>query len=343
MKKTNCSIRDVANHVGVSPGTVSRVLNNRLGKLHVSEKTREAILAGASELNYVPNIHAKRLFSKRSEILGLVLPTVEMLGRPLFHDKHLIEYFSGLQAGLSQTGYRLLMVFNDRNFVRDRDYLTLFRERSIDAMLIWGTCEGERFWEEVIHENYPHLFLTAPDFDRDRCNFWIHDYTGAGKLAAQYLIDRGHRHLGLIGGVRNHGVTRDLELGIAAAITPYPAMTVDKLYGGYASYDPGMLRSFLTMKPEITAVMAVNVQLAEAFERQLQTMNLERNIEIVVCDCCVERIEQSVYPHVRVDDYELGRQSLGRILKLIDGKQEKIQDLCPVEFIIPKKESRSCK
>ena len=331
--KQSCSIRDVANHVGVSPGTVSRVLNNRMGKLHVSEKTREAILAGARALNYVPNIHAKRLFSRRSEVIALVLPTVENLGCPIFRDNHLIEFFSGLQVALSQTGYRLLIVFNDRKFVNDKDYLSLFREGSIDAMLVWGACEGEMFWDEAIREKYPIMFLTSPDAYWDKCNFWFHDYVQAGRLAAQHLCELGHRHIGLIGGFRNHGVTRDLENGILEVIARHPGATIEKAYGGYAAYDVEAALNFLRLRPEISAVMAMNVQLAEAFGRQLDAMELGRNIDIVVCDCCVESIENTAYPHVRVNDYELGRQSLDKALKLADGQQKKIQDLCPVEFI----------
>ncbi len=328
-----CSIRDVANHVGVSPGTVSRVLNNRMGTLHVSEKTREAILRGARELNYVPNIHAKRLFSRRSNVVALVLPTVENLGRPIFRDNHLIEYFSGLQAALAQTGYRLLMVFNDRKFVEERDYLSLFRERSVDAMLVWGACDGETFWEEAINEHYPVMFLTSPSFARDKCNFWFHDYVESGKLAARYLCDKGHRHIGLIGGFRNHGVTRDMETGVIAAASQYPAVTLRKVYGGYNSCDSGDVGDFLAIQPEITAVVAVNVQIAERFDNHLKTMKIDRKIDIVVCDSCVESIEKTPFPHVQVDDYELGRLSLEHVLKLVDGKQEKLQELCPVKFI----------
>ncbi len=331
--KQSCSIRDVANHVGVSPGTVSRVLNNRMGKLHVSDKTREAILSGARELNYVPNIHAKRLFSRRSDVVALVLPTVENLGRSIFRDNHLIEYFSGLQTALAETGYRLLMVFNDQKFVEDKDYLSLFRERSIDAMLVWGACEGETFWEEAINEHYPVMFLTSPSFARDKCNFWFHDYVQAGELAAQYLCGKGHRHIGLVGGFRNHGVIRDLENGIGSVIAKYSGVTIERIYGSYSACDKIMMREFLELQPEITAVMAVNVQLAEAFDAQLKASGIKRKIEIVVCDCSVESLEKSIYPHVRVNDYELGRKSLEKILKLVDGEQEKVQDLCSVELI----------
>lgn len=66
-------IQDVAKKAGVSPTTVSRVLNNRG---YISEETREKVNRAMKELNYVPNDVARSLFNKRTNLIGLIIPTV---------------------------------------------------------------------------------------------------------------------------------------------------------------------------------------------------------------------------------------------------------------------------
>ena len=66
-------IQDVARLAGVSTTTVSRVLNNRG---YISEETREKVNKAMKELNYFPNDVARSLFNKRTNLIGVILPTV---------------------------------------------------------------------------------------------------------------------------------------------------------------------------------------------------------------------------------------------------------------------------
>ena len=65
-------IQDVAKKAGVSPTTVSRVLNNRG---YISEETREKVNRAMKELNYVPNDVARSLFNKRTNLIGYEKPS----------------------------------------------------------------------------------------------------------------------------------------------------------------------------------------------------------------------------------------------------------------------------
>ena len=66
-------IQDVARLAGVSPTTVSRVLNDRG---YISDETREKVNKAMKELNYFPNDVARSLFNKRTNLIGVILPTV---------------------------------------------------------------------------------------------------------------------------------------------------------------------------------------------------------------------------------------------------------------------------
>ena len=130
----NVNMRDVARAAGVSPGTVSRVLSNRMGRTRVSVATRQKILDAVRTLDYVPNINARRLFSNRSGVFGLVLPRFDFPMRRMFEDQHLMRILAGIEETISPEGYRVLLIFADRDFVSGKEYLNIFRSKQLDGV-----------------------------------------------------------------------------------------------------------------------------------------------------------------------------------------------------------------
>ena len=89
---------DVAARAGVSPTTVSRVLNNRG---YLSQKTRDKVFAAIRELGYRPNAIARSLQERRSHIIGLIFPTV---AHPFYG-----EMVYRLESRLANAGYRVIL------------------------------------------------------------------------------------------------------------------------------------------------------------------------------------------------------------------------------------------
>src|ERR1035437_9691342 len=71
-------MKDVARRAGVSPGTVSRVLTLSESASRISDATRERVLAASHELNYSRDAFASSLRSRRSRMIGVVVPTLTM-------------------------------------------------------------------------------------------------------------------------------------------------------------------------------------------------------------------------------------------------------------------------
>ena len=93
---------DVAARAGVSPTTVSRVLNNRG---YLSQKTRDKVFAAIRELGYRPNAIARSLQERRSHIIGLIFPTV---AHPFYG-----EMVYRLESRLANAGYRVILCNSD--------------------------------------------------------------------------------------------------------------------------------------------------------------------------------------------------------------------------------------
>lgn len=333
--KRNCSIRDVASHVGVSPSTVSRVLNNRMGNLHVSEQTRERILTGARALNYTPNIHARRLFSRRSGAIALVLPSWEKRGHHVFRDNHLVEIFSGIEQALTGTDNRLQVVFNDRYFADNKVWLSLFREQAIDGMLVWGSCASEEFWPALIAEDYPVVFLTKPAFGCDEINYVLHDYEASGRLAMEHLLALGHRRIGWIGGFHDSGSNSDIEAGLHAAAAGCPGVELHMVNSDFTPESgEAALEELRRRTPGISAVIAVNVISALAIVDKLRREGCRVPEELAVCACdYVDHELAGGVTRIQVDDRRLGRCGVSALLDLVSGKAGSVRELLPVTLL----------
>ena len=315
MIRKSCNIKDVAAYAGVATSTVSRVLNNRAADIHTSEETRKKILAAAQALNYAPNINAKRLFGKRSQVIALVVPSHEKHRKHVFADHHLAEIFSGIEDALSGTGYRLLMVFNDDAFVKNREYLSLFRQRAVDGMLVWGAYADQLFWEEIMKHGDPLIFISQANMDLRNFNFLMHDYEKAGELVLRQLLENGHRHIAWLG-ARDNGVIRDLERGFSHISGTY------EWYCAYGNFtrESGltMVRELLPAHPQISAVIAANADVAEGAREACRILNLSP--EIIICDSATED-EGNGMTKIVVNDQQLGYEAVKQLLALIDATE----------------------
>src|ERR1700690_4015081 len=98
------TLRDVAEHVGLAPGTVSAVLNNAPSSRAIPQHTQKRIQAAALELNYRPNFLARSLRKKRTYTVGLI---IEEIG-----DVYGAMVISGVEAYLRQHNYFFLTVIH---------------------------------------------------------------------------------------------------------------------------------------------------------------------------------------------------------------------------------------
>ncbi|MDO3675627.1 LacI family DNA-binding transcriptional regulator [Paenibacillus ehimensis] len=177
-------IEDVAAKAGVSVTTVSRVLNNRG---YISQATRDKVSQAMKELNYQPNEMARSLFRKKSNMIGLIIPTVS---HPFFSELvYHLEYYA------DQNGYKVLLCNSNRDISKERKYIDMLKKNQVDAIVMGSNVL------DVKH--YLNLNLPIISFDRTVANnipiVTSDNYMG-GKLASRLLIDKGCRKLAYIYG-----------------------------------------------------------------------------------------------------------------------------------------------
>jgi DNA-binding LacI/PurR family transcriptional regulator len=101
------SIRDVAAAAGVSPTTVSHALNNR-GR--IAEETRVRVIQAARQLGYQANVHAQQLVTRRSRIIAIQMPALEISQGPALPDSaYFLDLINGAAAAADSSGYALVV------------------------------------------------------------------------------------------------------------------------------------------------------------------------------------------------------------------------------------------
>ncbi|MDQ1553639.1 MAG: LacI family transcriptional regulator, partial [Microbacteriaceae bacterium] len=125
MSASRVKLVDVARRAGVSPATVSRVLN---GNAPVSKATLERVQTAASELGYRRNTLASSLRRRASRLIGVVVPDV---ANPFY-----TEVVRGIEDQLRGAGYLLVLCNSDGNIEKQTEYLRLLSDQQLDGVIL---------------------------------------------------------------------------------------------------------------------------------------------------------------------------------------------------------------
>ena len=323
MEKKRCNIRDLARAANLSPGTVSRILNNRPGDMKIPEGTRRRVVTLAREMQYVPNIHARRLFSKRSGVIGLVIPSATRTGVPAFSGGHLPLILAGMEQHLDTGSRSLELIINNRDFIEKQSYLSLFRNGSLDGLLIWGVYEDELFWQELIDARFPYVFIDS----HPRLKCWVNcvsnDYAYAAGKMTESILRLGHQRVVFLDDAANWSKTFYRRLGVGAAIENQRRAPESVRYcrAVDASEVERELGAALDEGFRFSAVSAADYRLAVWAREALcrRKLRVPEDVSIASCDTC--QGEAAGWPEltrIEVDDRRVGAEAVLAIERIID-------------------------
>ena len=121
----NSNIREVARIAGVSPATVSRVIN---GTANVAADKRERVLDAISRTDFVPNEVARMLFRKSSRLIGLIIPSIR---NPFF-----TELASAIDKAASEKGYRVFLCNVGDDLEKEKATIQMLISTNADGIII---------------------------------------------------------------------------------------------------------------------------------------------------------------------------------------------------------------
>lgn len=203
MAKIN--MHDVAKESGVSIATVSHVINNDKA---VSETTRFKVLDAINKLGYKPNLVARRFKTGEKKIVAFIVPDI---ANSFFST--LIEEVEGV---LAKDGYKLIIANTKETKQRELENLRALSCGFADAFIIASTLEDYKEMNGIIPSDIPCIFIDRklPGCPYETISINSYDAT---KESVDYLINKGHRKIGFITGLKRISTSRErLEAYIEA-------------------------------------------------------------------------------------------------------------------------------
>lgn len=274
------TIKDVAAEVGVSTTAVSLVLNGKMSK--ISEKTKMQILEAAEKLNYRPNHIAMSMVTKTTRTIGLILPDISNI------------YFSELSKLIEQAcyahGYNVLYGNTHDIASRDIDYINIFLDRNVDAIIIIlsnSIDEHLRDIQKIIMNSETPFIVVDRMLDINAGTTIVVNQQLGGYLATQHLINLGHRSIGCITGPRNVYSSIERLNGYKAALTEANIPIQENLiFEGNFHRESGMEALPYLLGRGVTAIFAFNDMMALGVYKQAGYYNLSipDNVSLVGYD-----------------------------------------------------------
>jgi len=200
------TISDLAHCMGVSAMTIHRAI---AGKPDISAKTRDRILAEIERLGWRPNMAARGLRQGKTFTLGILVSNVASSFLP--------EILQGVDRAAEEQGYHTFVSVHEHDRVRAERHLRALESKGVDGLVYYPTeagTEGELLNE--LHESMPVVTLmrSIPGFRGSSVE--VDDRLG-GSLAAQHLLELGHRSFGFLGYGNNH-LTAERLAGFAETL-----------------------------------------------------------------------------------------------------------------------------
>ncbi|SDO61448.1 transcriptional regulator, LacI family [Klenkia soli] len=202
----SASIRDVARRAGVSLGTVSNVLNR---PDQVSVGSRERVLAAIAELGFVRNESARQLRAGTSRTLGLVVLDI---ANPFFTD-----VARGVSEVADDAGLAVILCNSDDRPAKESAYLDLLAEQRVQGVLITPTADLAPHLDSLRRRGVPVVLVDRRATGPGQCSVAVDDVLG-GRLAADHLIERGHRRIAFVGGSSGLPQIEERHAGVVAAV-----------------------------------------------------------------------------------------------------------------------------
>lgn len=182
------SIYDVAKKAGVSVVTVSRVINNAPT---VRQSSRDKVMKAIKELNYHPSSAAQSLARGRTNVIGLLIPSLT--------DSFIMEVVASVDRELEKKGYFLALSVIDKSDDSSLRSNFLFQHDRVDGILILTPVFEDDYITSLTNKNIPFVIMDNQLFPFTVSSIVVDNFKGGYELT-RHLLDLGHLKFACIGG-----------------------------------------------------------------------------------------------------------------------------------------------
>ncbi len=263
------TLEDIARLAGVSRSTVSRVVNNHPS---VRPEVRQRVWQVIREVGYQPHAAARNLATRRSDIIGLVIPEAVST---LFTDPFFSLLIRGITDACYEQGYHLMLALFSTPAQEEDLYNRLLRSHYLDGVILASTRLDDPLIERLVGDRVP--FVSVGRHPHPQVSYVDVDNVAGARMAVDHLIRQGHTRVGTITGPLNMAAGQDRLEGYKQSLAAHHIPLDDRLIvegdftenGGLA----GMNR-LLALEPPPTAVFVASDTMAMGALRAVRQAGL---------------------------------------------------------------------
>jgi len=308
-------LTEVAKLAGVSPITASRFFRNPEA---LSPAKRERVENAARELGYVPNLAARALASQRTEVVGVLIPS---LTNNVFND-----VLRGIYDASEGSRYTIQFVNTRYSIFQEEKLLRLFQAQKPAGLIVTGINQTEDSLNLMKGMDCPivQIMELGPDPVDMMVGFSHYD---AGLAAVVHLISLGRKRIGFLGARMDPRVQRRLEGYLKAmkdAGLHDPALVLTTPTPTAVSLGGKLFGDLLAQAPDLDAIFCVNDDLALGvlFECQRRAISVPDKMAIIgFNDLDFMSTAVPTLSSVRTNRYEMGREAVTMLIEAIEGRR----------------------
>lgn len=316
------TIQDIANMVNVSKSSVSRYLNNG----YVSEENAKKIKEAIEKTGFQTNFFAKRLKTKKSGLIGIVIPRIDSVtvGKVL----------TGINKKLKENDYQGIILISELDIEKELDNISSLHQQGVDGIIINSMAITKKHIELISKLSIPTIFTGQKN---EFANYIKIDDYEAGKIMGNYFKSMGHTNIVFFGvNEWDKAVGIDRKNGFIDAAKENNSECIIKFVETDFSFISAYNKASEVLKYKPTAIICATDNICLGILRYLHENDIKVPEEISVAGFGGYDIGSVSYPTLTTVafDYELiGTKTAQGILDLIEGKELKENNDTPLKLI----------
>ncbi len=282
MKNNNVTIQSMAQSLGVSVTTISRVLNGLGEQFRISKKTIELVTVTAHKLNYKPNNIAKGLRLKKSSTIGLIVPDIT--------NTWFAQLAMGIEKEARKHHYNIFLCNSDDDIKIEKKSIALLQSWMVDGIIIAPIGLEPEHLIDAKRNGTPLVLIDRIFEGMDLPYISSNDFEGALE-ANQYLIDNGHKKIvcvqGIVGTSPNNKRVNGYKQALKKNKIPFdPSLVVGDAFSFNNGYNCAKKISKNLAKTKITAIFSLGNQITLGILKALKEegIRIPEDISIVSFD-----------------------------------------------------------
>ncbi len=322
------TLRDVARRAGVSPMTVSRVVN---GSGQVSRDLRERVEQALTETGYIPNTVARNLRTRRTDTIALLMPDMT---NPFF-----TALAHGVETSAREVGISLIIANSDEREDEEQRLVQVLLQRQVDGILLIPAGAGAEAIGRCRAHDVPVIIVDrrpgTPGVDVVRADA----EEGAFQLG-RLMAGLGHRRMAVLTGPASVPTAVDRAVGFGRALVEDAGLPAPSVVYGAFTIESGHAMTMAVMEQALrpTALFAANNFIAIGVLHALEELGLGVPADVAVVGFDDLPPAMVTFPFLTVaaqPAFELGRQSVAVLLdRLADPGRPAQEVVLPTEIVV---------